>query len=148
MFTFRPSAAQIKPRIVSIAKTEGLTCDSNTIEELVQITQGDIRQILNILQSFSLTQSHLSYDQTKEFSKKNVEMNPFDISNKLLSPHGCSLEGRFELYFADYQLMPAFIQENYIKLGPRTDDSTYLTTLAEAADTLAEGEVIEKYMFS
>ena len=44
---------------------EGLSIQSNVVENLVKSTSADIRQILNMLSTYSLKSSHLSYDEAK-----------------------------------------------------------------------------------
>ena len=44
---------------------EGFTIEANAIDQLVQSTHADIRQILNMLQSWNVTRNTMSYDQSK-----------------------------------------------------------------------------------
>lgn len=61
----RPDARQVLPRIMAIAEKEGLSIQPNALEELVTSTHADIRQILNLLSTYKLTQQNLSFDQSK-----------------------------------------------------------------------------------
>lgn len=61
----RPDARQVLPRIMAIAEKEGLSIQPNALEELVASTHADIRQILNLLSTYKLTQHHLGFDQSK-----------------------------------------------------------------------------------
>ena len=65
----RPEARQVVPRITEICRQEGLSVGTNTIEELVVSTQGDIRQILNLLSTYRLTHQSLSFDESKQLAK-------------------------------------------------------------------------------
>jgi replication factor C subunit 1 len=61
----RPRAAELKGRIMHIANTEGIQIANNVLEELAAGTQSDIRQILNLLSTYKLSQSTLDYDSSK-----------------------------------------------------------------------------------
>jgi replication factor C subunit 1 len=62
----RPTAQQVEARMKNIARIEGLELKPNVIGELVASTSGDIRQILNILSTYRLRASVLTYDDTKK----------------------------------------------------------------------------------
>ena len=66
VLVFRPDARQVATRLGRIAEEEGLKLAPNALEELVHATQSDIRQILNILSTYRLTNSEMSYDQSKQ----------------------------------------------------------------------------------
>jgi hypothetical protein len=55
----------------------------------------------------------MSPQNSGEKNKKNVERGPFDLAGRLLNAshaHSMTIEDRLEIYFSDYQLMPAFVQ--------------------------------------
>jgi replication factor C subunit 1 len=56
---------QIEKRIGKIARDEGLKLDSNVMNQIVQGTQADVRQILNLLSTWKLKSDRMSYDETK-----------------------------------------------------------------------------------
>ncbi|KAI3641602.1 hypothetical protein MIR68_000353 [Amoeboaphelidium protococcarum] len=161
----RPTAQMIRSRIMSIAFKEGFKIEANAADQLVQAAQSDIRQVLNTLQSWSLLQhQQMNYDQSKVLSqavKKDVDMNPFDISTRLLSggtSKQLSIDQKMELYFADYQLVPPFIQENYIKIKPwkkpidhtvsdRDFEWKQLEYLASAADSISASDLVEARLY-
>ncbi len=72
--------------------------------------------MLNLLQTWNLTQNTMDYDQSKslsELSKKNADLGPFDLAGRLLSGsvfRGLRFDEKMDLYFNDYQLMPPFVQ--------------------------------------
>jgi replication factor C subunit 1 len=51
---------------MTIAFKEGIQLDANAIDQLVQASSNDIRQILNTLQTWRLTRQQMTYDQSKE----------------------------------------------------------------------------------
>lgn len=62
---FRPDVRQILPRIAKIAEQEGLKFGPNALEELTQSCHSDIRQVLNVLCTYTMTNHEMSYDESK-----------------------------------------------------------------------------------
>jgi replication factor C subunit 1 len=157
----RPSAQMIRSRIHEIATKENISIDLNSIDNLVASSQSDIRQILNMLQTFKLSGSSMSYDQSKKLgieSKKNIDLGPFDLASRMLSGtvlRGYSMEDKMQLYFSDYQLLPPFIQENYIRMKPWTkgkknpieQELDKLDAIALAAESISDSDMTERLIY-
>lgn len=62
----RPSVIEVRSRIMSIAYREGIKLPANVIDQLVEGTHSDIRQIINMLSTYSTTQSTMSFEEGKE----------------------------------------------------------------------------------
>jgi len=62
----RPDATAIMRRIGPICQKEGLHFLPNSIEQIIQSTQSDIRQVLNSLATYRLKASRITYDDSKE----------------------------------------------------------------------------------
>lgn len=156
----RPDARQIVPRITDICRKEGLTVGTNTIEELVASTQSDIRQIINLLSTYRLTHSSLSFDESKRLavgSKKDIEEGPFDAIHALLSGQASSrlsINQKIDLYFVDNGLMPLMMQENYLKSRATaartvydpiygTASPSYMTLAWAAADSISQSDSVD-----
>lgn len=153
----RPDARQCLPRIKQIAEREGLEIQPNAIEELVASTHADIRQILNLLSTYKLTQDTLSYDSSKHLSigsAKDVEQGPFEATTNLLTSASSrmSINQRIDQYFIDSSLVPLMIHENYMKCkatAPREIISTgskrpsFIELTAAAADALSYSDRVE-----
>lgn len=155
----RPEARQVVPRITEICRKEGLSIGLNTIEELVSSTQGDIRQILNLLSTYRLTHETLNYDESKKLgqaSKKDIEEGPFDALHSLLSGQSfnrLTLNQKIDLYFVDNGLMPLMVQENYLKSranSPRTiydpiygGSGDFMTLAWSAADSISKSDQVD-----
>ena len=113
--------------MMTIAYREGLSIQSNVIDQLVEGTHSDIRQILNLLSTYRLNQTSLSFDDSKKAVKdaeKYIVLKPWDIAGKFLGSgiwHANSkstLNDKIELYFNDHEFSYLMIQENYLKLSP------------------------------
>lgn len=153
-------ARQVVPRITEICRQEGLTVNTNTIEELVASTQGDIRQILNLLSTYRLTHNTLNFDESKKLgqaSKKDIEEGPFDALHSLFSGQSfnrMTLNQKIDLYFIDNGLMPLMVQENYLKSranNPRTvydskyggNGASFMTLAWAAADSISKADEVD-----
>ncbi|ORX67090.1 DNA replication factor C, large subunit [Linderina pennispora] len=140
----RPSAAQMQGRMKAIAKRENLQVEDNALQQLVASTQNDIRQIINLLSSYALKSSSMSYLDGKAYAamnKKEVAVGPFDII------------GKSTCITNDFSITPLFVQENYIDNTPNTArtgsksqkelDLSTLDCLAEASDYISQADVVD-----
>jgi len=126
---------------MTIAYREGLSITPNVVDQLVEGTHSDIRQILNLLSTYRLSQSKLEFDNSKKLyvpfflsqsdcsvkdAEKYVVLKPWDIASKFLSSSGglwhanskSTLNDKIELYFNDHEFSYLMIQENYLKSFP------------------------------
>lgn len=49
-----------------------------------------------------------------------------------------------DLFFHDYNIAPLFVQENYLKVKPKCDESELMKRVALAADSLSLGDLVER----
>ncbi|ORX91282.1 DNA replication factor C, large subunit [Basidiobolus meristosporus CBS 931.73] len=155
----RPEAASIRSRIMSIAYKEGLSIQANVVDQLVAIAQSDIRQVLNLISTWSLSEKSMSYDAGKQYAKaaeKHISYGPFEIVGKYLNGqnfNSANLNEKIEIYFHDFSLAPLMIQENYIKMNPSlaregrmTEKQVMARTLdliSQAADSISDGDLVD-----
>ncbi|KAI8900817.1 replication factor RFC1 C terminal domain-containing protein [Globomyces pollinis-pini] len=155
----RATAAQVEKRMKLIASKEKLALQPNAIGELVASTSADIRQILNLLSTYRLGASTLSFDDSKRIGQaalKNVTLSPFDIIGKLLSQasfRSSTFSEKIDYYFQDYSMMPLMVQENYISMSPsmaresglsgKQLEAHTLKLMSEAADSISIGDLVD-----
>ncbi|KAJ1979470.1 DNA replication factor C complex subunit Rfc1 [Dimargaris verticillata] len=156
----RPDANTIRSRLMTIAFKEKLKLQPNAIDQLVASTHADIRQILNLLSTYRLSNASMSYDDSKQYSRtaeKYITLNPFDVTGKLFSPQAYRVDSfatRLDYYFTDSGLIPLMVQENYINCEP---SQTYLASssapnaivarldaLSEAANAISEADLVDR----
>ncbi|KAJ1514436.1 hypothetical protein HMI54_012257 [Coelomomyces lativittatus] len=140
----RPDASQIRSRLLTICFREQLQIQPQALDALVTSTQSDIRQILNLLSQYKLSHPSLNYDEAKSLgaaSVKDMTVGVFDSIRDLLSFElkRQSFSKRFSHYFTDYDLMPLFVQDNYLKCRPDPNPINCLTKLSMAADAMCLG---------
>ncbi|KAG5455929.1 MAG: P-loop containing nucleoside triphosphate hydrolase protein [Olpidium bornovanus] len=107
-----------------IPTRENLQIKPNAIDQLVQSTQSDVRQILNLLSAYRLVDSSLDYDQSKALSRaseKNSALNPFQMAEHILNGshyRSKSLSDKLNVYFDDFSIAPLMVQVGYGRLCP------------------------------
>lgn len=143
----RPTARDMKSRLMSIAHREGLKLDPNLIDQLVQITHNDIRQIINIMSTVARTQGSLNFQNLNDMQsswEKEVSIKPFEIIPRLLSPNRMTLNEKIGMYFNDMDIIPLMIHENYKMVRPTGASSKIdqLKKFERAADYISESDLI------
>lgn len=130
----RPEFNDIRQVISRIARKEGLDVDKINVKQLAESSDYDIRQIVNSLSLFR--------DGSVEKLVKTTRMNAFEATKKVLTASRQTIDDRFECFFADYNIMPLFIFENYSKNRPVKGD--HLKSVARAAQALSLSDLVEK----
>ncbi|KAJ2098072.1 DNA replication factor C complex subunit Rfc1 [Coemansia sp. RSA 922] len=147
----RPTEQQMKARLNTIAFRENFKIEPNAITQLVQSTHNDIRQIINLLSSYMLNKSSMSYMDSKDYSsfnKKEVSIGPFDVVGKYLNKTEnmrLSFSDKLDLYYSDFSIVPLFVQENYIDNRPAGCESSLevFDRLSMAADLISEADIVD-----
>ncbi|KAH8105438.1 DNA replication factor C large subunit [Cristinia sonorae] len=156
----RPEAAAIRSRILSIIFKEKMKIPANVIDQLVTGAQSDIRQVLNMLSTWRLSNETMDFDESKglvKMNEKHTILSPFDVTHKLLGPYLFSATSRetlgdkMELYFHDHSFMPLFIQENYLKTQPSKIKNeqgperilAQLKLMDKAASSISDGDLVD-----
>lgn len=158
----RPTTEQVRSRIATICLREGLKLPVNVIDALIEGSNKDIRQIINMISTAKLDQDAMDYDQGKAMSKaweKHVVLKPWDICQKLLgggmfAPSSKStLNDKIELYFNDHEMSYLMIQENYLKTKPilangagsaREQSLKALRLADQAAESISDGDLVDR----
>lgn len=153
----RPTATEIKSRIMTIAHREHLKLDPVVIDDLVTTTRNDIRQIINLLSTVSRTQKSIGTSNSADLKKawqKQVVLKPFDIvarlfSAQIFSPYSnVTLNDKLDLFFNDFDFTPLMVHENYRSVRPaRLAESggkilDHLKLLEKAADSISQADIV------
>lgn len=157
----RPDANALRVRVMGIANKEGISLTPNVIDQLVSSSASDMRQIINMLFTFSRTEKKMDYATSEEFGKsfeKSITLKPFDITAKLLSPithsqnSGITLNDKIRYYFDDHDFVPLMVQENYLNTSPVSVGSgkfaSHLDAVVAAADSIADADLVDKKIHS
>ncbi len=165
----RPSATEIRSRMMTIAFKEGIKMEPNVLDQLVAGSQSDIRQIVNMISTWKLgaelpapgNKPTLDFDQSKALAKmneKNSIQTPWTLYSKLSAPQAfgpvssLSLTDKLECYFHDFSIMPLFVQENYLRQSNFAKASKssgqdrvlkQLELVSNAADAMSDGDLVD-----
>ena len=159
----RPTVDQVRSRVATICHREGLKMSKEAMDALIEGSNKDIRQIVNMLSSAKLDQAVMDFDQTKSMSKqweKHVVLKPWDICHKLLGSgmfapaSKATLNDKIELYFNDHEFSYLMIQENYLTtrpilaqdrgLNPREQRLKELELVDKAAESISDGDLVDR----
>ncbi|KAI9252346.1 hypothetical protein BDA99DRAFT_179359 [Phascolomyces articulosus] len=156
----RTPANQIRSKIMSISFKEKLNIRPTAVDELVNATNNDIRQVINILSTYRLASQKMTDEDAKYVAKlneKDGQMNLFDIPEALFDASSWkskSLAQKLDIYFYDFGLTPLMVFENYLKFVPERPSklcktgrpaeiqSLQMKMAAQAAEAMADGDLV------
>ena len=159
----KPMHTQVVKRLKMIAESEGFRVhNENALEKLYLGSGNDIRHVINALQTWRMRTSDIRYDDVaaeragggKDSSIQQTSA--FDVVPRWFlsdSDHkDASFRDRLDMFFYDTDLMPLFVQENYVKVRvslPRDEsyskdrgDYNIIRRMAEAADCISEADTV------
>lgn len=158
----RPTVEQVRSRIMTICHREGLRLPPAVVDALIEGSNKDIRQIINMISTAKLDQTSMDYDQSKAMSKaweKHVILKPWDICQKMLAgglfapASKATLNDKIELYFNDHEFSFLMIQENYLRTKPmalngkgysqREYNLRALELFDNAAESISDGDLVD-----
>ena len=159
----RPTVDQIRSRISTIAFREGLKMPAPVINALIEGSNADIRQVVNMVSAAKLDSEAMSFEEGKDMTKaweKHIILKPWDLVGKILggglfNPASKStVNEKSELYFNDHEFSPLMLQENYLGTNPQRsnkyNDNPKLKKLAtldlvsKAADSISDGDLVDR----
>ena len=158
----KPRVEQIKAAMMSVCFNEKIQIKPEALSELIMGCGQDVRQVLNHL---SMVRANgvegggkMEVDQAKKdvpMSKKtSIKVGPWDVCKMVFNTENhktMSLKDKSDLYFHDYNLAGLFVQENYLQAKPAAangDKKKLMQLVSKAADSMAEGDLVEKVIRS
>ncbi|TIA86680.1 hypothetical protein E3P99_03598 [Wallemia hederae] len=156
----RPEVGQVRSRIMSILHKEKMKVDSSVVDQLITGSQSDIRQVINMISTWKLLSSSMTYDEGKDLVQENQKytiQTPWTIMSNLFSPYmfgpnnNTPLGSKADYYFQDHSLIPLFVQENYVKCNPvraRGSDGARgeferMKLASKAAEAISDGDLVD-----
>lgn len=157
----RPTVDNIRSRVMTIAYREGLRLPPNVVDALIEGSNADIRQIVNMISTIKLDQKTMDFDSGKEMSKaweKHVILKPWDIVGKILGggmfaeSSKATLNDKSELYFNDHEMSHLMLQENYLGTNPiaaskysgKEKNLKWLELVDRAAESMSDGDMVDR----
>lgn len=150
----RPQVKQIQAALMSVACKEGLTISPAVVQEIVMASNQDVRQALHNLSLWSSRTKSVNSAQVKADAgkgTKDIRLGPFEVVRKILSSSeggaSMNLNEKAALFFHDYNMVPLFVQDNYLNIQPleaKGDRQRHLLLVSEAAESISYGDLIER----
>ena len=146
----QPTKQQMHGRLSFIMKEEELDVACNALDSVIESCNGDIRLILNQLQLRKLRTGSLSISHGNKL--KDVNLGILSILDVLM---GCgassqSIDRRISLCFHEPDLVPLYIQENFLQIRPSNccSDLERLICLGAASRFLSDGDLVSSLVRS
>jgi replication factor C subunit 1 len=132
----KPNAADVVKFIKPIIKKESITISDATLNQLIEDSNCDIRNILNNLQ--------LLGGNTNINTKDKTNTNIFEMTKQFMSQN-VELDDKQRLFWTNNDIFPLMIHENYpannIKMK---NEASYLNNIAESIHSLSDIDLFEK----
>lgn len=124
----KPDSRMILPRARAILEKENKQLSDGLINEIIARSNGDLRATMNGLQAATSSTKLSSGMFTKSVSK-----GLFDLAAGLF--HKDNIDSKLDMFFDEYDMLPLFVHENYIKSG--------IANIQKAADSISYSDVID-----
>ncbi|CAG9319324.1 unnamed protein product [Blepharisma stoltei] len=128
---YNPNKDEIANKIKEIAEKEELEINYFQAKEIAQISNGDMRQALNLLELVKK-----GSDLRNSGKDKAVCLSNFEAAKELFNQKKNKFESKIDLVLIDYDFIPMLVQENYIDVTEKLSD------ISESADSIALSDII------
>jgi len=127
------------------------------LEEVAAGVNGDLRQVLNLMQMWANTGGRVGMQEAKNRMKnagKDFTIGtPWQLIKDIFEIHRVPKEKRLnrviDYYFKENSLLPLFMQENYLTASKRMGDSLdTLKKISDSANAIADADILEGYLRS
>ena len=137
----KPNANDVLKFIKPIIKKESIVINDAKLNQLIEDSNCDIRNILNNLQ---LLCGNTKITTRPTDSKDKTNFNVFEVSKQFMSQN-IEMDDKQILFWMNNDLLPLMIHENYpsnnIKMK---NDADYLNNIAESIHSLSDIDLFEK----
>lgn len=141
----RPSPDEIVGRLKLIMEYEGFKhVDVPTLKRMFTSVNGDIRHMLNILQMLRRSTDRLDSQHMSMTECRHVELSPFLVLPMIFSAAKRSLDESIDLFFHDYEMIPLFVQENYLRVKTMKQDMDTIDLAANASECISFGDIFKE----
>jgi replication factor C subunit 1 len=145
----RPANHEIIKKLSIIAKEECMMIELKGIEKILEISNNDIRQIINVLQLWQTNNRFIRQNQVQERAKliakdSRKSLNFYDATRVLFThSDSCrmSWNEKLALFFIDWAMMPMISHENYLHTFV-SGQADSLERMARCADLVSIGDII------
>nr|CAG8446823.1 3981_t:CDS:10 [Entrophospora candida] len=145
-----PKPPHTNRTLIIMDEVDGMSSGDRGVDEIIKGTTTDIRQVMNLLSCWKLSEDSIDYNQGKQLiknSEKDIVLNIWDVAVKLLDPvtwssrNEVSLNEKLNLYFHDSDLTPLMIQDRNVD-PELLEEFAVINSLSKAASFISEGDLI------
>ncbi|WFC97356.1 DNA replication factor C complex subunit Rfc1 [Malassezia yamatoensis] len=159
----KPTVQAIRSRMLSIAFREKLQIPAEVMDQLIVAAQSDLRLVTNMLSTWKLSQSAMTFDESKSFGAQNHKptlQTPFSLYSELSSSQRFgplnkqNINDKLDYYFQDHSIVPLMVEENYLKTNPvliqkesgPLRDWKHLQLVSQASRSISDGDLVDTLM--
>jgi replication factor C subunit 1 len=153
---YSPSSYDITKFIQKVCKEENIDIkDNESIEQLIQFSQYDIRRLINVLQEYSYNYNNINIKDIKTYISKSITkdigIGLFEASLELLNNEN-NFEQIYKLYEIDKVLIPLMVYENYYKkiISPKNKITIdeQIEKMVNISESISIGDNIETSIYT
>ena len=153
---YSPSSYDITKFIHKVCKEENIDIkDNESIEQLIQFSQYDIRRLINVLQEYSYNYNNINIKDIKTYISKSItkdiSIGLFEASLELLNNEN-NFEQIYKLYEIDKVLIPLMVYENYYKkiISPKNKITIdeQIEKMVNISESISIGDNIETSIYT
>lgn len=135
----KPASKDVQLFAHSVMVKEGFKyIDPQALANVCSVSNNDIRHILNELQMLRLTSTSLKL--TDSFENLNIVTSTFSLVPQLFSSYvKHTFSSMLESFFSDKDMIPLFIEENYLNVA---SGNHKMDSFARAAEHIALGDIV------
>ncbi len=150
----RPTNLDLTMFVKKIIEKESLNIEDNALSLIIENSQYDFRRICHLLQDINnIFYNSVSLDNVedigKTFIKKNIELNLFDATNKLLQEYK-DINNSLQLYESDRSLVSMMVHENINTkiMETKSSISDKMINIFKISHKMSIGDLIDKHIYN
>ena len=151
---YSPSSYDLKLFIKKVCKNEKINIDNDdSIDKLIELSQYDIRRLLNLIEDYNYNYKILSTKNIDKFEKqtllKDTNIGLYDATRILLN-EDLEFDNIYKIYESEKVLLPLMIQENYYKKICNSKNSVKekLDSIVNISDSISFGDNVETSIYT
>lgn len=151
---FSPSSYDLNKFIKDICNNEKIKIDNDSsIDTLIELSQYDIRRLLNLIEDFNYNYKTLSNKNIEKFKKqtllKDTNIGLYDAT-KILLNDDLDFDNIYKIYESEKVLLPLMIQENYYKkiCNSKNNIEEKLNSIVSISDSISFGDTVETSIYT
>lgn len=150
----RPHVSSILKRVKEICRKEKLQVEDEALQGMVQSTGNDIRQMLNALQMWSVSDRELTDKDARsrigEINKDAIQrLSGFDATRFIFcESHSKPVSKLYDAFFVDYDLIPLMVAQNCVAAAQasKQGEMEKMTNIQKAADAIVDADIVSRYV--